>query len=273
MLASLPRMHPSLHPRTQTLTCRLLSVKLAPHSPQRKRFNLRMKSFSLDSPESPSVVGAVGPSSASHSNSGGSLTESQHMYQQHPLTYQTGSLYVSSVAYQQYAQQQHQQANLYQADQQQQQPQHPKQPQQLDQLDQQHQQPFADSHGYMTSNSMRSSRHQFQPTSYQHRHSYHNPFYYQHEQQPNSTQVCQIKNAQAGHLLAGEGAKRGSKDSAIACVHNDCKCAGSRSSSWLDSASLLTPRSFRFSSSSPPPLCRNGDKISQKLMHELARHF
>lgn len=190
------------------------------------------------------MVGAVGHGLASEHNSGASLAESQPLYQQqHPPAYQSGSVYLPSVAYQQpgatqYVQQQrHPQSDLYQQTEPQQQSQ-----QQLDQQrDQQQQQQLTDNQSYMANNGMRLSRHQFQPGGYDHRHSYHNPsLHYQHQHEHQSQQQQQQQHQQSSsqntqssgsqmikapsvHLGTAGQAKRGSKDNATACILNDCK--------------------------------------------------
>lgn len=84
-------------------------AQVAPHSPQRKRFNLRMKSFSLDSPESPSVTGVAGypNSQTTGHNSGQNLADMMlvgqparqdyEQQQQQPASY-SGQLYLAQTA-------------------------------------------------------------------------------------------------------------------------------------------------------------------------------
>lgn len=53
----------------------LIRIRVAPHSPRRHKLNLRMKSLSLDSPESSELHGHIKrryPPSSSHMHGGGS---------------------------------------------------------------------------------------------------------------------------------------------------------------------------------------------------------
>lgn len=190
-----------------------------------------MKSFSLDSPESPSVMGVT---SSSQHNSGGSLSEHQQQPQQfyesagagYPPVYLPGAYQQQHQA--QYVQQHNQQPNPYQ---------------QIEQQQQQAQQSYLASAGSDELCGARSHQHQAH-ANYHHRHSYHNPpYHYQQEQERLGRQLEQqnqqsssqsalnslvnqdglLGSSQLAKGALGAG-KRGSNDKDMACARQECKC-------------------------------------------------
>lgn len=170
----------------QNCETRTLPVaQAAPHSPQRKRFNLRMKSFSLDSPESPSVMGVGGyPSSQTTGhNSGQDLADMMPVrqdYEQHAA----GALYSGQQHYagQSGYQQQQQPAYL--------------QPDDAGGYQQQHQ--YGESSVAADTSQLNSYLSATRQTGahqhYQHRHSFHNPSFHYPAQQQQHDDRLEVSN-------------------------------------------------------------------------------